>query len=709
MAFIVAMLGSACAMTSPGAEVYPELAGFSERNIAEVQFAGHDPVPTDTLERLIVTKATHCNFLFCPGGLFRSEQHLHLQTLREDVNRLALHYRQIGYFGTTVRPEVREEPGEDGVEVTFVVNRGDAIYVDSVFVEGTEGILDPDSLEAELPLQPGGLFDLRDFVASADTVLSTLRVRGHLYSEVLRNFAVDTTIDAATAWLVAVPGPRVEVDSIIVSGVDELGRGAAVRQLTFRSGDLLRASDLVNSQRNLYNLDLVQFATVTVAEDSLQRTLADSTRATVQVTISEAPRHLVETTVGYGSVDCFRTQARWVDRSFGPGARRLSLSGSLSKIGIGEPLDAGLAGSPVCEAFRDDRFGNSLDFRLSGELTQPFLFGPRNQLILSGFVERQSEPSLFQRRAEGARLAVNRRISPREALTLAADFERSRTLSSEVLFCFTFQVCRPQDVEQLAQARWRNRLIMTWLQERTDRVIDPTQGTILRLNTEWASPLLASELDFLRSNGDFAIYQPLRRGWVGAFFLRLGTFASGGNLAGDDDFLPPEDRYFAGGSNSVRGFSRNQLGPGVYVASGPGVDPRVTPDSVRFFPTGGTAVVVTSAELRVPSPFLSDILRLAVFVDAGALGTERLWDIDFGDFRVTPGAGLRLRTPVGPARLDLAYNPHDPPTGLLFVPQRDRDSPGGVGNLVPVVRRFRPPSPSFLDRLQIHIAVGQAF
>jgi Omp85 superfamily domain len=127
------------------------------------------------------------------------------------------------------------------------------------------------------------------------------------------------------------------------------------------------------------------------------------------------------------------------------------------------------------------------------------------------------------------------------------------------------------------------------------------------------------------------------------------------------------------------------------------------PDTTRaeFMPTGGTALIVGSVEVRFPSPFLRDVLRLAAFVDAGSIGTGNLWDREDLQLRVTPGLGFRMQTPVGPVRIDIAYNPHRLTAGALFVADQSA--------LYRVRDEFRNERASFLSRLRIHLGVGQAF
>lgn len=700
---LAAVLGSGCGVRTAEREAFPALAEFEGREIERVVFVNPEPFSEDTLARVVETEPSHCSLLGLPiclpfGDLGEQERRLDLAMLLRDVRRLELFYRQSGFFGTRVTPVVEPEEEGDRVEVSFVITRGDPIYVDTLIVAGTEGIVDPVELKRRLPLREGELFDLGEYAASADTIRRALLDLGHAYADVLRNYTVDTTTDLATASLVAVPGPRVIVDSIIVLGAEHLGRGATLRQLTFEEGDVLRAQELVESQRNLYSLELVQFATVTIAEDTLQAAPGDSTRATVVVRISEAPVHEVEAAIGYGSVDCFRAQTRWVSRSFGGGARRLALTGMVSKIGIGAPLDAGFGGS-ICRAFEGDPFRDDLDYRFSADLTQPWFVSPRNHLTLSAFVERQSEPAVFQRDARGGRLAVARRLAPRSILTASVDVERGRTLAREAVFCAAFLVCRPTDIAELSQRRWKNSLGLSWVLDRTNRAIDPTEGYLVRTGGAWAAPWLGSEVDFFRSTFEGSRYRMVDRGWVFATHLRVGSFFGTATLDPGGDFVPPEERFYAGGATSVRGFARNELGPGVYVGDHPVFDSA----TIRFIPIGGTSVVVANAELRTPSPFLRGHLGFAVFVDAGAVDDDEPWELDGSDWRITPGVGVRLQTPVGPVRADVAYNPYAPRRGPLFLPEN------GEGGLIRVMDDFRLERGGFWRRFRVHVAVGQPF
>jgi outer membrane protein insertion porin family len=112
--------------------------------------------------------------------------------------------------------------------------------------------------------------------------------------------------------------------------------------------------------------------------------------------------------------------------------------------------------------------------------------------------------------------------------------------------------------------------------------------------------------------------------------LRLG----GINSYDDNEFVPIEDRFFAGGSSSVRGWARAMLGP---------KDDEGTP-------IGGNSLIELSVELRYP---IFGILSGVVFTDAGNVQLDK-FSYDLGDLHYAAGLGIRIATPIGPVRVDVA-------------------------------------------------------
>jgi outer membrane protein assembly factor BamA len=477
-----------------------------------------------------------------------------------------------------------------------------------------------------------------------------------------------------------------------------MGRAAALRQLSVRKGDLLRLSSLVESQRNLYSLEIVQLASVGVAPDSLQRTPRDSTHASILVNIAEAPVNQAEAGVGFGTVECLRTDGNWTNRSFGGKARRLNVNASLSKIGLG-----GFTKSALGRTLCGDTLRARLDYRVAADVTQPYFLSPRNQLTLNIYAERVSEPNLYQREAKGGQIFVNHRLAAGRILTASIELSRAKTIASPVLFCSAFQICISEQIDLLTLPRFRNTLGLNYVDDHTNSPLDPTRGHLLRLGVGWAAPWLSSSVTFTRVATEAAFYHRIKRGWVFASSLRLGNFFNTASLdptGSASNFLPPEERFYAGGATTVRGFARNLLGPLLYVTDSINAETSrpVNPTAV---PIGGTAYGIANAELRFPSPVFRRQMRLAAFVDAGAISETNVWQMNARDWRFTPGMGVRMSTPVGPARVDVAYNPYNPVHGVLFLAQQNR--------IVPVTDDFVPDAPNFLGRLRVQVAIGQAF
>jgi outer membrane protein assembly factor BamA len=99
------------------------------------------------------------------------------------------------------------------------------------------------------------------------------------------------------------------------------------------------------------------------------------------------------------------------------------------------------------------------------------------------------------------------------------------------------------------------------------------------------------------------------------------------------------------------------------------IDTTYNVSALRVAATGGDRVAVANLELRFPAPFLSDRFRLAAFVDAGALWSRS----GSAGIRVTPGAGIRVASPLGPIRFDVGYNPYQLERGAVYTSTENGD------------------------------------
>lgn len=706
--FAVALLGAGCAAApASGGGPFPRYAEYEDRGIGSVTFVGDLRFPVDSLSAVVATRPSRCRFLFIPRCVPLTsvgfEEHLlDLGTLAQDVVNLQLYHRDHGYWNAQVAPRVDAPPGQEEVDVEFAIAPGRPITLENLSVVGADSLLPPEEIEAAIPLKEGEPFGRYEFLATADTIRFRLLQAGYAYAEVLRNYGLDTIAGVAEAEFVAIPGPLVFVDTIIISGSERLSEADLRRQLTFTEGGILRTADLNQSQRNLYNLDMVGFASVRIAPDTLQVSSAPE-QATVLLELVENAQFAVETTLGFGTIECVRTSGRWVNRNFIGRGRRLEISGSLSRIGVGSPADFGL--DKICTTFGDESgfFGlesivdkDRVDYSLSADVQQPNVFGTQNRLAINIHSERISEVNAYIRESIGARIAAVRTFGRGgTSLTTTVEADRGRTLASPAFLCVGFDTCSEEDLDQIARFRWSNSLSLAAVHDQSWTDGTTTRGYVLRGGVDWATPLLLSDDAYLRVLTEGSYYYPLKAGWVFAMNARFGRFLRG-ILGEEGGYIPPERRFYAGGPSSVRGFTRNALGPTSYIQRGVGPDATIVGSA-----TGGTQMFVSSAEIRMPSPILRDIARTAVFVDAGHVSAPGSELFRGGGLRFTPGVGMRFVTPVGPFRLDLAYNPYDREAGPRYILEDDL--------LILDERSYRPEPPSLLGRFRIQFGLGQAF
>jgi outer membrane protein assembly factor BamA len=296
----------------------------------------------------------------------------------------------------------------------------------------------------------------------------------------------------------------------------------------------------------------------------------------------------------------------------------------------------------------------------------------------------------------------------RVPITVGYKLSYGRTTASAASFCAFFNACTPQDAQRLAERRVLGIFGAGIAWPRSNNPLDPTRGHVYSIESAVSSPLTGSDdfEEFLRFTGDGSWYKQVGQ-VVFSWHLRGGImFAPSVSLdSASGNFIPPEERYYAGGPNDVRGYNVNELGPVVYVYPADsltlGLQDSLARGLVqpRFSATGGNTVTIGQFEVRVPSPIWASRVRLAAFVDAGSLWERGKGNLAPFTLRITPGFGIRIATPLGPARLDVGYNHYDRQTGPLYLERTD-------GTLVLVQDDFKQERPSHFT---FHFTFGQPF
>src|SRR5438445_13192285 len=179
---------------------------------------------------------------------------------------------------TLVRREGRD------VYLKFRIYEGDPVRLARLDILGVDSILDVRRLKHDLPLQEGDPFNRALFQASADTVVSRLKNLGYPYADILRNYDVDVAALRAVATLEALPGARMRVGQVLITGPEKVDTGTVRRMLSVRAGDWFRQDQVYLTQRDLYGLGM--FRSVNVV-------LADTTRSEEHTSELQSRQYLV--------------------------------------------------------------------------------------------------------------------------------------------------------------------------------------------------------------------------------------------------------------------------------------------------------------------------------------------------------------------------------------------------------------------------------
>ncbi|MGA3170835.1 MAG: BamA/TamA family outer membrane protein [Chthoniobacteraceae bacterium] len=170
------------------------------------------------------------------------------------------------------------------------------------------------------------------------------------------------------------------------------------------------------------------------------------------------------------------------------------------------------------------------------------------------------------------------------------------------------------------------------LDTRAPDKLNPRSGMIGTLIGEVASSALGSTVEFARVTGRLSYYIPVTANTLLALGARGGWMEP---LEGNSDDIPIDERFFNGGSRSVRSFPERRLGP----------------EDWHGYPIGGDTFTTFNIEYNFP---VYGSLIGAVFADAGSVGAT---PNSVGTMRYGVGPGLRYASPVGPLRVDVGINP----------------------------------------------------
>lgn len=512
-------------------------------------------------------------------------------------------YREQGYLNADLEAPRYEFQG-DIARVVLPVHEGPLFTVNEVTLRGNTALAEA-TLAKQLPVVAGDPYR----PAAVENALQHLRDlywdQGYNDVRVGYDLVVDRPGGRAGVTFTIDEGRQAVVADIRVAGTDETSEQLVREQLVIEPQQPLNLRALSRSRKNLY--DSGAFSMVDLSRETVTETGDTGFVGALSGTAPVAKPVVVD--VGVREVQPY--QFRYglsFDTEGGVGG---VFDASVHNV-FGKARVAGVSG----------RYDKQLrDARLY--MSQPTLRHWPIETIASIYYTEERNPATeisepFNVNRTGVSVQQERKLGNSYVWTYGYRYERAVTFDPEP----------GGDPEQFTKV---SPLTSAFVRDVRDDVLDATRGSFNSQALAFSPSWLGSDDTYLKYLGQYYHYIPLqperRRRFSNEIIRPRFVFATGvriGLSKGMGTFVPSTERFFAGGSSTVRGFEQNALGP---IGS-------------NGKPLGGEAMFVLNNELRFPLISLVDGVG---FVDVGNVFLKTS-DFSFTDLRKTAGVGLRLRT-----------------------------------------------------------------
>ena len=528
---------------------------------------------------------------------------------REDAGRFQTALSSFGYYKATATLTIDGHPLDDAtlpdmldhapaappVPVMVSFDLGPLFHLGAVTIKGSV----PEAARAALELAPGAPAVASDVLAAQQRLLSAIRAAGHPLAKVdlppvtLRPAAnlLDVTFEASA-------GPYANIGTISISGLKTVNESYVRQRLLLHSGEKFSPEAIEAARADLAGIGVFSVVRITPAEH-----LASDGTIPIQIDVTERPLHAVELGIAYSTDLGLNPTAAWHDRNL---------------FGNGEQLNITAGTNLGGNAVTKPGYNAGIQF-----IKPDFL--ARNQSLEIDLDAIKQSLEAYDQRALMEKIEIERKLFDHWTIGYGLSGEQEEITQEGVRANYNL-------IGVPLSAKFDN----------TDNLFNPTRG--------FRAALLLTPTESLgHANATFMISQLTGSAYFdlsGGGRTVLATRGLIGKAFGAQQFsLPPDQRFYAGGSSTVRGFRYQSIGPQF-------------PDGN---PQGGTAISAGTIELR--QRILGNWGAVG-FVDAGQVTAN---GAPFtSNWRVGAGVGARYYTSIGPIRLDVAVPLNREPHGDAF-------------------------------------------
>jgi translocation and assembly module TamA len=566
---------------------------------------------------------------------------------RSDTDRLKTALESFGYYESHVTININGLPLTDPSlgEALTALPQGSSAKVAVSFSLGTLYHLRRIDIDGEVPppinaretlgLSSGQPAVAAVVLAGGAHLLSAMQEQGYAFAQVdapVANEAADAPVLDVSFHVVA--GAKVRIGEIHVEGLQRVHESLVRRRLLLHSGEIYKPSAIEAARHDLLGMNV--FAQVSVQVGSKADESGD---VPITFKLRERLRHSINLSAAYSSDLGGSGGVTWTDRNVFGNAEQLSVTANLTNLG----------GS--------DTTGTGYDTGVKYVIPD---FLHRDQSLQFAVTAIKQQLQAYDQTAQTASVTLSRKLS--SVWTVSAGL----SATDETILQVINVTEKPpgSGVFVPDSAKFDYTLIAVPFKVVYDStnlptaLEDPRHGFRGSLTLTPTLAIGHPNATFLITTLSIATYFDLNNLLPiapGRSVLAARALAGVAEGAGELS-LPPDQRFYAGGTSTIRGYGYQLVGP-------------MFPNTDN--PTGGTAITTGGLEFRQR---LYTNWGFVAFVDAGQVSASLKPLPD--DIRVGAGAGVRYYTPIGPIRFDLA---------------------------VPVDRRAGE------DSFEVYIGLGQAF
>jgi outer membrane protein insertion porin family len=558
------------------------------------------------------------------------------QLVRNDTDAIKNLYLTNGFLQVQVTSEVGDTGSgkKTELEVKFHIVEGEQTRISSLQIDGNKTISTDDML-AVIGSTEGQPFSEAGVASDRNNILAYYFNDGFPEASFVEQVLNDQGPNKVGLIYHITEGPRIEVANVLLTGYQYTRPGIIARQVEVKPNGPLRQGDVLDSERQLYNLGI--FNRVQIAP---QNPDGSDPNKTVVTEVREGNRY----TLGYGG-------GFEIQRIAGGSSNPSGTTWGASPRGIFEIARANMFGRAQTLSFTGR--ASTLEYRATVNYSaQNFLTNRKLSLQLTAYADKSQDIDTFTSTRFQGGFDLVQKASTSSSFDYQYFYRRVRASN-------LVNTINPEQIPLLSQPTQVSGFGLIYARDRRDNPADATKGSFNTFDISDAMKVIGSGADFFRFSFQNSTFYPLGREIVFARSMQFGFEQPlRGTVAPDDpaclttcNTIPLPERFFAGGGSSLRGFSLNQAGPR---------------DPVTGFPIGGLALLTFIQELRFPMklPLIGNRLGGTIFYDGGNVYSDvnhisLRWKspstTDLNYFSHTVGFGIRYPTPVGPVRVDFGY------------------------------------------------------